>query len=160
MFSFWKPRSACFAKCSCLLIMNKQISKPTATVNCETEITLVVKLPPRFTYPPFRYFSKLNFINPHCGISVFMSMIELIVRMKNRNGIGWNNNPILIVLSNNWLAKGNKLNININDIAIAIAINTPINDSDRKYLKIFERAAPFVFLIPILFICDWCWAME
>ena len=158
MFSFWKPRSACFEKWSCLLIKNRQISKPTATVNCETESTLVAKLPPRLTYPPFRYFSKLNFIKPHCGIIVFMSMIELIVKMKNRNGVGWNNNPMLIVLSNNWLAKGKKYDNNINDIAIAI--NTPINDSDRKYLKIFEKAAPYVFLIPIHFICDWCWAME
>ena len=59
---------------------------------------------------------------------------------------------MLIVFSNNWLAKGKKYDNNINDIAIAI--NTPINDSDRKYLKIFEKAAPYVFLIPIHFICD------
>ena len=116
--------------------------------------TFVVKLPPCLTYPPFRYFIKLNFINPHCGIIVFMSIIELIIRMKNRNGVGLNNNPMLIELSNNWLAKGNRLKNSINDIAVAVANNTPINDSDRKYLKIFEKEAPFVFLIPLHFICD------
>ena len=69
-----------------------------------------------------------------------MIIIELIVRMKNRNGVGWNINPMLIVFPNNWLAYGKKYDNNIN--AIAIAKNTPINDSDRKYLNIFERAAP------------------
>lgn len=133
---------------------NRQMSKPRATVNCETESILVAKLPPRLTYPPFRYFSKLNFINPHCGMVVFISIIEIIVRMKTRIGIGRNNNPILIVLSNNWLAKGKNMIDNSNDMTMAI--NTAINDSDRKYLKILERAAPLVFRIPILFICDWC----
>jgi hypothetical protein len=56
-----------------------------------------------------------------------------------------------MLLFNNWFAKGK--NISDKSNAIAIATDTPINDSDRKYLKIFDRAAPLVFRIPILFIC-------
>ena len=48
-----------------------------------------------------------------------------------------------IVFPNNWLAKGKKYDNNINDIAIAT--NTPINDSDKKIFKNIRKSSTVSF---------------